>query len=98
MSAPTLAFLGLLIAMLAVSAVLVAHSMRKYSARRADSERRAAEAFAEMQRLTKQLRERGEEGRGATDPNLKPGERLQQQYPGVHPTPSCHHTPIGESA
>ncbi|HJR43198.1 MAG TPA: hypothetical protein VJ812_13990 [Gemmatimonadaceae bacterium] len=98
MSAPTLAFLGLLIAMLAVAAVLVAHSLRKYSARRADSERRAAEAFAEMQRLTRQLREGGEEGKRSTDPNLKPGERLQQRYPGVSPTPSRHHTPIGESA
>ncbi|HJU91086.1 MAG TPA: hypothetical protein VJ672_16995 [Gemmatimonadaceae bacterium] len=98
MTAPMMAFFGLVVAMLAVSGLLIAHSMRKYSSRRADSERRAAEAFAEMQRLTKELRERGESAKQTTDPKLTPGERLQQMYPGVRPTPARHQTPVGEKA
>lgn len=89
MSSTMLVFSGLLIAMLGVSLLLVMHSMRKYSTRRAESERRAAEAFAEMQRLTKELRERGAE---PVDGTLTPGERLKQMYPGVRGRP----TPVGE--
>ena len=98
MTVSMMAFLGLVVVMLAVSGMLVAHSLRKYRSRRADSERRAAEAFEEMQRLTKELRERSENGKKVTDPNLTPGERLQQQYPGVRPTPARHQTPVGEKA
>lgn len=73
-------FGGILLAMIGVSAILLAHSMRKYATRRAESEQRAADAFAEMQRLTKELRERSQ---AAAPAALKPGERLQQMYPGV---------------
>jgi hypothetical protein len=82
MSASIIVFSGIIIAMFAVASLLVVHSMRKYTSKRADTEQRAAEAFAEMQRVTRELRERG----GAPVPaDLKPGERLQQMYPGVRP-------------
>jgi hypothetical protein len=73
-------FGGILLAMIGVSAILLTHSMRKYATQRAESEQRAADAFAEMQRLTKELRERAAADQPA---HLKPGEKLQQKYPGV---------------
>lgn len=80
MSNSAIIFSGIVLVMLAVSTVLVFHSMRKYSSRKAEAERRSAEAFEEMNRLTKELRQR--EAPPAPS-NLKPGERLQQMYPGI---------------
>ena len=73
-----LLFAPLLIVLLAC-AVLIVWRLRRLSALRVDAERRAVVAFEEMNRLTKELRERGT---APSDPSLTLGARLRQTYPG----------------
>jgi hypothetical protein len=73
-------FIALLLIVLSVCAIYIAHRLRRISMQRADAERRAVEAFEDVQRLAKDLRSREAP---AVDPALPPGQRLQRQYPGA---------------
>jgi type VI protein secretion system component VasK len=77
----TILFFATLGLVLLACAVVIAWRLRRLSAQRADAELRAAAAFEEIHRLTKELRQRsGEED--APHPDLPLGVRLQRQYPG----------------
>ena len=76
----TLLFFSLLAVVVAACAIFIAWRLRRISAQRAEAEQRAVGAFEEMNRLTKQLRDRGRET--PADASLAPGERLQKMYPG----------------
>lgn len=73
-------FVGLSAVMVAAIAVFVMWRLSRLAQQRAEAGQRAAGAFEQMSRLTKELHERGKET--PTDPTLAPGERLQQMYPG----------------
>ncbi len=70
--------LGVLVA----CGLFIAWRLSKLSARRAEAERRATAAFEEMNRLTRELRERKKVDGAGGDGALSPGERLQRMYPG----------------
>ena len=76
----TLLFIGLFAMMVAAIVVFVLWRLSRISAQRTEAELRSVGAFEEMNRLTKQLHDRGKEA--PADPSLPPGERLQQRYPG----------------
>jgi type VI protein secretion system component VasK len=84
MSDKTLMFLAMMTAVLLICAALVLWRLRRWSAARAEAERRAVTAFEEMQRVTKSLREEVRVAEDATPP----GERLKQRYPGVRRRPA----------
>jgi cytochrome c-type biogenesis protein CcmH/NrfG len=70
-------FLGIVISGVAI---FLAWRLQQISALRRDAEQRAAAAFEEMNRLTKELRDRGRAM--PADPALPPGKRLIQKYSG----------------
>lgn len=78
----TALYMGMLGAVLVICVSSIAYRLQKLAAQRVDAEKRAAVAFEEMNRTTKELRTR----RGndpMDDPTLTPGERLRRRYPGV---------------
>jgi cytochrome c-type biogenesis protein CcmH/NrfG len=78
----TALYIGMLAIVVVICAITIAYRLQKLGAQRVDAEKRAAVAFEEMNRATKELRERhGNDP--ADDPSLTPGERLQRMYPGV---------------
>jgi hypothetical protein len=78
-------YIGMLGAVVLICVMIIAYRLQKLAAQRVDAEKRATVAFEEMNRLTKELRDR----RG-TDPvddqSLPPGERLRRMYPGPQRT------------
>lgn len=77
---------ALLVALLVVLVVLpgvlfLAWRLRGLAAMRKDAERRAVAAFEEMNRLTRELRERSADE--PADAGIRPGERLLRRYPGT---------------
>jgi hypothetical protein len=82
----TALYVGML-AVLVVCVISIAYRLQKLAAQRVDAEKRAAIAFEEMNRTTKELRTR-KKNDPVDDPALTPGERLRRMYPGVQrPTP-----------
>jgi type VI protein secretion system component VasK len=79
MSDKTLMFLAMMTAVMLTCGALVLWRLRRWSAARAEAERRAVTAFEEMQKVTKSLREEAT----AAEDALPAGERLKQRYPGV---------------
>ena len=77
----TMLFAGTLALVALTCAVLIVSRLRQHSVERADADRRAAIAFEEMTRLTRELRTR-QHGDPTPDPSLSPGERLMRRYPG----------------
>jgi hypothetical protein len=90
----TALYIGLLGVVIAICLMSIAYRLQKLSAQRVDAEKRAAVAFEEMNRTTKELRTRMSND-PAEDPSLKPGERLRRRYPGVQRQTGL---PDGESA
>jgi hypothetical protein len=78
----TALYIGLLGVVIAICGMSIAYRLQKLGAQRVDAEKRAAVAYAELNRTTKELRTRmnSDPGEGSS---LKPGERLRQKYPGV---------------
>ena len=76
---------GFFIVLVVVLGLYVARKVNTLAMRRADAERRAAEALAEMTRLSQELRTRPLEAEAVS---LPPGERLKRQYPGWRATQS----------
>ena len=87
-------YIGLLGVVVAICLMSIAYRLQKLSAQRLDVEKRAAVAFAEMNRTTKELRTRMNND-PVEDPSLKPGERLRRKYPGVQRQTAL---PNGESS
>ncbi len=78
-------YVGLFATVVFICVIIIAHRLRKLAAQRVDAEKRAVVAFEQMNRLTKELRDR----RGndpVEDPSLPPGERLRRMYPGPQRT------------
>ena len=78
----TALYIGMLGVVLVICVISIAYRLQKLAAQRVDAEKRASVAFEEMNRATKELRQR-HSGDPAPDPSLSPGERLQRMYPGV---------------
>ncbi|HXY29486.1 MAG TPA: hypothetical protein VEI06_02160 [Gemmatimonadaceae bacterium] len=82
MAAKQLLSVGLLFVVTLACALFIAWRLRRLQMMRQDAETRAAAAFEEMNRLTKQLRDRKENSQPSLEA-VPPGERLQQLYPGT---------------
>lgn len=54
--------------------------LQRLKTQQLEAEKRSAVAFEEMNKFTKELRERGKEGN--TDPTRRAGEKLIEMYPG----------------
>jgi len=80
-------YVGLFAALAVICGLIIAHRLQTFAARRADAEQRALVAFEEMNRLTRELRERRASD-PAADPSLRPGERLRRMYPGPGRVPA----------
>ncbi len=80
MPSKALLFTSILAVVAVACAIFIAWRLRRIAAQRAEAEQRAVGAFEEMNRLTKQLRDRGRNT--PVDPSLAPGKRLQAMYPG----------------
>jgi hypothetical protein len=80
-SEKALMFYSFLAIFVAGCALFISWRLSRIKADKAEAERRQAVAFAEMNRLTKQLRERPK----TTEMQaiLPPGERLKHMYPGA---------------
>ena len=78
----SLIWLEAMVVVLLSCGLFVAWRLSKLAARRADAERRASMAFEEMNRLTRELRDRSTVGVASEDAQLPPGERLIRMYPG----------------
>jgi hypothetical protein len=76
----TLMMWGLLFFLIMACALFIAWRLQRLKTLRAEAERRAVVAFEEMNKLTKDLRDRGRAT--PADPHVPPGQRLQQMYPG----------------
>ncbi len=74
-------YVGLFAAVVFICVIIIAHRLQKLAAQRVDAEKRAVVAFEEMNRLTKELRDRRGTDPGE-DSSLPPGERLRRMYPG----------------
>ena len=81
----TALYIGMLGVVMVICAISIAYRLQKLAAQRVDAEKRASVAFEEMNRATKELRQRHTSD-PADDPSLTPGERLQRMYPGVQRT------------
>jgi cytochrome c-type biogenesis protein CcmH/NrfG len=66
--------------------LFIAWRLQRLKAQQAEAEKRAAAAFEEMNKLTKELRDRGKET--PADPARPAGERLREMYPGPKRTAS----------
>lgn len=82
MQGSTVTYIGMLGAVVIICVVSIAYRLRQLGAQRADAERRATIALAEMNRTKKELRTRKDNDPG-DDPRMKPGERLRRMYPGI---------------
>ena len=89
----TTLYIGMLGAVLFICVISIAYRLQKLAAQRVDAEKRASVAFEEMNRLTKELRDR-RGGDPVVDESLPPGERLRRMYPG----PQCTAASEGEGA
>ena len=78
----TTPYIGMLGAVLFICVISIAYRLQKLAAQRVDAEKRASVAFEEMNRLTKELRDR-RGGDPVVDESLPPGERLRRMYPGA---------------
>jgi len=76
----TILFFSLLGIIGAACVMFISWRLRKIAAQKSEAEQRAVAAFEEMNRLTRQLRERPKTGQFDA---LPPGERLKVMYPGV---------------
>jgi hypothetical protein len=76
-------FIGLFAFALMGCALFIAWRLQRLKVQREDADKRAAVAFEEMNRLTKQLRDRGRAT--PADTSVPPGKRLQAMYPGPKP-------------
>jgi hypothetical protein len=74
-------YVGVFSALVVICALVIAYRLRTLAAQRADAEQRALAAFREMNRLTRELRDRHAND-PAVNPSLRPGERLRLMYPG----------------
>jgi hypothetical protein len=83
----TTLYIGMLGAVLFICVISIAYRLQKLAAQRVDAVKRAAMAFEEMNRLTKELRDR-RGGDPVVDESLPPGERLRRMYPGAQGTPA----------
>ena len=81
MSEKTKLFFSFVGIVVAGCGMFIAWRLRRLAELKADAELRAVAAFEEMNRLTKQLRERPKTGE--FNAQLPPGEALQHRYPGV---------------
>ncbi len=90
----TVSVLVSMLMVLLAGAVPLARRLRRQGERRAEAERRAAQALEELGRLSQELRRRSEES--PPDPSVPPGLRLIRQYPGVTRRPG-RGTPGAES-
>jgi hypothetical protein len=78
----TTLYIGMLVAVLFICVISIAYRLQKLAAQRVDAGKRASVAFEEMNRLTKELRDRrGDDP--VVDESLPPGERLRRMYPGA---------------
>jgi hypothetical protein len=78
----TALYIGMLGVVVIICVISIAYRLQKLAAQRVDAEKRASIAFEEMNRATKELRER-KGNDPVDDPTLTPGERLRRMYPGV---------------
>jgi len=78
----TALYIGMLGVVVIICVISIAYRLQKLAAQRVDAEKRASIAFEEMNRATKELRER-KANDPVGDPTLTPGERLRRMYPGV---------------
>jgi hypothetical protein len=78
----TALYIGMLGVVVIICVISIAYRLQKLAAQRADAEKRASIAFEEMNRATKELRQR-KVNDPVEDPTLTPGERLRRKYPGV---------------
>ena len=63
-----------------IAVLFIAWRLQKLKAQQAETEQRSAIAFEEMNKLTKELRDRG---RNTPVDNSRPaGDRLKEMYPG----------------
>ena len=75
---------GLLVVVLMGCAIFIAWRLQRLKVQQAETEQRAAAAFEEMNKITKELREQGKVA--PADPTRPAGERLKAMYPGPkHP-------------
>ena len=85
MKPPALFLLTLLSVVALCCVAFVVWRLHRLAAQRADAEQRAAVAFAELNRLTTELRRRHEDEATEQAASLPPGERLRRRYPGSAP-------------
>lgn len=78
----TMLYIGMLGVVVVICVISIAYRLQKLAAQRVDAEKRASVAFEEMNRTTKELRQR-KGNDPVDDPSLTPGERLRRMYPGV---------------
>lgn len=90
----TALYIGMLAIVLVICVISIAYRLQKLATQRVDAEKRAAVAFEDMNRTTKELRTR-KGNDPVDDPSLTPGERLRRMYPGVQSTAAATK---GESA
>lgn len=79
----TMMYIGMLGVVVVICVISIAYRLQKLAAQRVDAEKRASVAFEEMNRTTKELRQRKGNDPVDDDPSLTPGERLRRMYPGV---------------
>ena len=63
-----------------IAVLFIAWRLQKLKAQQAETEQRSAIAFEEMNKLTKELRDRGRNT--PAEPGRPAGERLMDMYPG----------------
>ena len=80
MSDKSFMLVGLIVFFVMGGVLFIAWRLQRLKAQRAEAEQRAMVAFEEMNKLTKDLRDRGRAT--PVDPSIPPGQRLQQMYPG----------------
>jgi len=77
-----LIWLEAMLVVLLACGLFIAWRLARLSAQRTAAEQRASTAFEEMNRLTRELRERTKDESPPDDAALPPGERLKRMYPG----------------
>ena len=80
MSPKTTLLFALVAGAILIAAMFIAWRLQRLKEQQAEAEKRAAVAFEEMNKLTKELRDRGKSA--PADPARPAGERLLEMYPG----------------
>jgi uncharacterized membrane protein len=80
MSPKAMMLFALIAGAILIAVLFIAWRLQKLKAQQAETEQRSAIAFEEMNKLTKELRDRGRNT--PVDPARPAGERLMDMYPG----------------